>query len=67
MTSIAKEKEVALENECEKVRLKEQAERITREVNLIRADMAQSNSVARILTRDPRDVIVFNEEWFECR
>jgi hypothetical protein len=53
-----------LKFESTKVRAKEQDEQITHEVNLIRADMAQNNSVARIY---PQDIIVVAEEWFKNR
>jgi hypothetical protein len=51
--------------EKEKVRAKICAEGITKELNLIRADKAHINSVACIPTRDPREIIVFDEEWFK--
>jgi hypothetical protein len=43
------------------------ADRITQEVNLIIAEKAQLNSVARIPTRDPQDTTVVDEAWFERR
>jgi hypothetical protein len=36
-------------------------------VILIRVDMAQTNSVARISTQDPRNAIVVHEACFERR
>jgi hypothetical protein len=62
-----KKKELELEYEREKVQAKLQADKVTQEVNLIRADAAQINSVAHIPTRHPRDIIVVDEEWFERR
>jgi hypothetical protein len=61
-------KHIEKEKKRAKVRAKEQAERITKKVNLIRAYMAQMNSgVTRITSQDPRDIIEFDEEWFENR
>jgi hypothetical protein len=64
---LKKDKEVELEYDCAKVRAKAEAEQITKVVKFIRADMAQINSAARIPTRDPRDITVVDEEWFEFR
>jgi hypothetical protein len=54
---IEKEKEVQLENESAKVHARAQAERLNYQVD----------SVSRIPTHDPRDVINVDEEWFERR
>jgi hypothetical protein len=61
MKSIALDKETDLYYKRAKVRAKKEAEIITKEVNLITADIAQMNSVTRFRTRDPQDVIVVDK------
>jgi hypothetical protein len=54
---IEKKKEIQLEYESAKVHARAQAKRLNYPID----------SVARIPTRDPRDVIKVDEEWFERR
>jgi PleD family two-component response regulator len=67
MKSIPKDKETDLEYERAKVRAKEKSDIILKEMDLIRADSTQINSVTLIPKHDPQDVIVVDEQWFQRR